>query len=435
MKKGKFLKAMAIAGTCLCAPLLLTGCRGDNENKTDFRIHDGYLQTTTDGTSWNNIIELDKKYIISYDYGIANDFFKSSPESVEINSGDWITLLPEIKDVYKNSFLGWFIQGTDKKISNYDYIAGNVTLDARFDFKTGPSGLYQNCKFVASWQSLIDEGDIVVEEDEIILGLVQGDLKIDASVTKIGEEAFKFNTGLEGVLIPSNVNIINKDAFAYCHNLSKLQIEDGLQIIADDAFRNCDKLTSLIIPLSVNIIGEGAFYRCDNLNSITLKEFNNRLWKVYYRGETVSQDALALTNHKLISYFIKGYEFKLVIEENGLDYVIINSSNNKDIFAMITRLSDITITETEIPVNPLQSTIKTETIDNFAFANCENLIKVVIPNSISSIGDYVFYGCEKLTEIIFKGTQEEWEMIEIGELNQNLQDGSITIKFEPIVNE
>ena len=59
MKKGKILKTLAIAGTCLCAPLLLSGCTSGNENKTDFRVFDGYIQVTKDGTTWENLVDLD----------------------------------------------------------------------------------------------------------------------------------------------------------------------------------------------------------------------------------------------------------------------------------------------------------------------------------------------------------------------------------------
>ena len=39
-----------------------------------------------------------------------------------------------------------------------------------------------------------------------------------------------------------------------------------------------------------------------------------------------------------------------------------------------------------------------------AFEGCTNLTSVVIPNSVTSIGDYAFYNCSGLTEIICYAT-------------------------------
>lgn len=59
MKKGKIFKTLAIAGICLCAPLLLSGCMKENESKIKFRVEDGYIQVTEDETTWKNLIDID----------------------------------------------------------------------------------------------------------------------------------------------------------------------------------------------------------------------------------------------------------------------------------------------------------------------------------------------------------------------------------------
>ena len=43
-------------------------------------------------------------------------------------------------------------------------------------------------------------------------------------------------------------------------------------------------------------------------------------------------------------------------------------------------------------------------IGYYAFAGCENLIKIQIPSTVTSIGDDVFEGCKSLEEIIFRLT-------------------------------
>lgn len=46
-----------------------------------------------------------------------------------------------------------------------------------------------------------------------------------------------------------------------------------------------------------------------------------------------------------------------------------------------------------------------------AFLNCENLERVTIPESVTEIQKYFCRNCEKLTEIIFTGTIEQWNAI------------------------
>lgn len=49
-------------------------------------------------------------------------------------------------------------------------------------------------------------------------------------------------------------------------------------------------------------------------------------------------------------------------------------------------------------------------IGDCAFFGCENLTSIVLPDSITKIGEYAFYGCEKLTSIIIPNS-----VVEIGQ--------------------
>ena len=54
-----------------------------------------------------------------------------------------------------------------------------------------------------------------------------------------------------------------------------------------------------------------------------------------------------------------------------------------------------------------------------------SLISVTIPNSVTSIGYGAFEGCSKLKEVNYKGTQEQWNKIEIGKYNSCLTNAKI----------
>lgn len=54
-----------------------------------------------------------------------------------------------------------------------------------------------------------------------------------------------------------------------------------------------------------------------------------------------------------------------------------------------------------------------------------SLISVTIPNSVTSIGYGAFENCRKLKEVNYKGTQEQWNKIEIGSGNDYLTNAEI----------
>ena len=57
--KGKISKTLAVVCACMCAPFALSGCDKEAESKVSFRVEDGYIQVTEDGTNWKNLVDID----------------------------------------------------------------------------------------------------------------------------------------------------------------------------------------------------------------------------------------------------------------------------------------------------------------------------------------------------------------------------------------
>ncbi len=66
-------------------------------------------------------------------------------------------------------------------------------------------------------------------------------------------------------------------------------------------------------------------------------------------------------------------------------------------------------------------------IGDNAFAACENLKEIEIPETVTSIGDGAFTGCEALETVTYTGSEEQWAEIEIGAGNEVMEDIEITI--------
>jgi hypothetical protein len=96
-------------------------------------------------------------------------------------------------------------------------------------------------------------------------------LTIPGSVTSIGPFAFYRCILLVTVTIPEGVTCIRYCAFADCFSLKTVTIQGDFTKIGDWAFEECSSLTTLTIPDSVTSIGYRAFYRCGELHTLLIQ--------------------------------------------------------------------------------------------------------------------------------------------------------------------
>ena len=136
-------------------------------------------------------------------------------------------------------------------------------------------------------------------------------------------------------------------------NLTSVVIPDGVTSIGYNAFNGCHSLTSITIPESVTSIGESAFYGCSSQLTITV--IGNHVF-----------DALDRYNVEYIGQIVNGLKIK-----------------NNTIIGVVDAAK---LTSVIIP-NSVTS------IGNNAFSGCKLLSSVTIPEGVKSIEDDAFCGC------------------------------------------
>jgi hypothetical protein len=94
---------------------------------------------------------------------------------------------------------------------------------------------------------------------------------ITYNVTSIEANAFKNNTVVKSVKIPSSVTTIGNNAFSGCKALKKVTIGANVTLIGNNAFAGCTSLKSVVIGKKVKEIGKKAFFNCKSLKKITVK--------------------------------------------------------------------------------------------------------------------------------------------------------------------
>ena len=164
-----------------------------------------------------------------------------------------------------------------------------------------------------------------------------------------------------GYIIPDNVTSIARSAFSDCTTLTSLIISNSVTNIEGAAFYGCSALTSVIIGNNVASIEEYAFSGCTNLASIITPNsimsvgeyaFNNTLW---YDNQP---DGCVYIGKALYKYKGSMPAFTTIEIQGG-----------------------------------------TVSITGSAFYDYTNLASVIIPGSVTSIGNYAFYGCVGLISI------------------------------------
>lgn len=94
---------------------------------------------------------------------------------------------------------------------------------------------------------------------------------ITYKVTSIASNAFKNNTKITSVTIPSNIVKISDKAFYRCKKLKTVKMGKNVTTIGKQAFYNCIALKSITLEKKVKKIGSKAFYGCKKLTRITIK--------------------------------------------------------------------------------------------------------------------------------------------------------------------
>lgn len=200
------------------------------------------------------------------------------------------------------------------------------------------------------------------------------------NVTEISEYAYQETTSTvdeDGTLvIPEGITTIGREAFRKANGIKKIQFPMSLVSIETYAFSECSNLTEVVIPDGVISIGDGAFRICASLKKVVVPSSVVDLGNYAFAGCAALEEADVASDI--------GYRM----------------------FSDCVMLTNLTLGNT------------VTAIGDYAFNGCDSLERVVLPSSLTNVGEVpaigreAFRGCEKLESVAFA---ENYNQITIGE--------------------
>ena len=207
------------------------------------------------------------------------------------------------------------------------------------------------------------------------------------SVTSIVEYAFYDCNALTSITIPNTIKKIGSDAFYGCYALARIYITDiaswcGIDFeyyrtrpysnplwYCPSLYINEEIVKDLIIPDTVTSIGNYAFYNCKGLNSVTIPNSITSIGEyAFYNCSNIK--SVNITD--LVSWC--KIKFKAGLESNPLYHA-------KQLY-----LNGEVIRNLEFPHN-------IDTIGAYAFAGCNSLTSISIPDGVKHIKEEAFNKC------------------------------------------
>ena len=206
---------------------------------------------------------------------------------------------------------------------------------------------------------------------------------IPKSVTKIESSTFAGCTSLASIRIHGKIEEVGEKAFAGCSMLADVIVEDGVGNIGANAFSDCTMLVKVIIGNNVGNIGDEAFINCTSLRTLTIGNKVGLIGKsAFYKCTSLSAVTIGtdIGNIGKSAFAECTALLSVKIGEGSADI-------GEKAFSGCTALQEVTIGDH--PGN----------IGEYAFENCTSLVRFTFGDGIKEIGARAFDSCSALESV------------------------------------
>lgn len=353
----------------------------------------------------------------------------------------WDSFTPDEADALCNSY--GLPHGIVKSTSGYGPYAGLAMVNGNYA-KT--PGILPNTPAVTN--NSYYKGNIVIPPT-----VVYNDKNY--LVVEIGTRAFYNALDVRSVTLPDSIRRIAVSAFMGCIHISRINFPQELSSIGNGAFWLCDSLVKVVLPDNLSELqygtilfpgnkkggNYGIFTQCKNLEDLTIGSGMRKMDHAFslcdalktvvckatippvitemtfenkaYQNATLYVPFSSLEAYKRDSMWgkfsnIRAFSYDFVV--NGLYYKITDKNNvcvvagdNKGLYSnAVTIPNQVTHIYKGYKDGKLveySNTYKVTSIEEMAFADCNDLTEVVFDDTIISVGFKAFANCPNLTNV------------------------------------
>ena len=213
---------------------------------------------------------------------------------------------------------------------------------------------------------------------------------IPNSVTSIGYDAFSGCSSLTSVTIPDSVTSIRNEAFHNCSSLTSVTIGNGVTSIGDYTFNGCSSLKDVYYSGTISeweAIQIGQFN--DPLNNAKLHFVDDG---TAIRGECGENLIWALDDDGTLTISGTGAMNNYSLSKNANDEYVTSAPWEKHYESIMSVVIENGVTS----------------VGKFAFRGCSSLTSVTIPDSLTAVGWYAFDNCSSITDVYYTGDLSSW---------------------------
>ena len=369
----------------------------------------------------------------------------STNQEVAVLYDDGTATYPNDGDLYENDGVySNYLDLSGNQVGDYSYYAQYTVNGKTYTSDTVTVRVYRQFteQELADMQKIMDTLNALINSEEYAALSVEKKVKalsdrinslaevdetlgyalVDADSIRYNNVTYQFEfkdyIGLNYVYyaytIP-NTDATDNSAFTYVNHGDSIEITgfynsvsdvvipseiEGLPVtaISVGAFY-LSTITSIEVPDSVTSIGEMAFLGCTSLKSVKLSTGVAKIDKNAFGSCSALQEIQVAKDNPNFS------SLNGVLYSKKQDTLVIYPAAKADAAYIIP--SGVT------------------SVAMYAFSENPYLETLTIPNSLIKVGDSAFYNCKNLRAVSYNGTEEEWNQITIGLLNEKLTGATI----------